>query len=144
MNAKQKIDRGQKTRVNKLSLIAVKAQHAQTPNSQISNLNNSKIKMDAKTIDSIEANNPSQETTELIQRWRDVVKPGIYRMTGGKWKKYHEPKFLRTERKVTEERLQQLIIKNKISANGLDHNKWGASNHRHDGQNNGPSTPFGI
>ena len=75
----------------------------------VSNLNSSKIKMDAKTIDSIEANYPSQETTELIQRWRDIVKPGIYRMTGGKRKKYHEPKFLRNERKVIEERLQQII-----------------------------------
>ena len=73
----------------------------------VSNLNSSKIKMDAKTIDSIEANYPSQETTELIQRWRDIVKPGIYCMTGSKWKKYHEPKFLRNERKVIEERLQQ-------------------------------------
>ena len=34
----------------------------------VSNLNSSKIKMDAKTIDSFEANYPSQETTELIQR----------------------------------------------------------------------------
>ena len=69
----------------------------------VSNLNSSKIKMDAKTIDSIEANNPSQETTDLIQRWRDIVKPGIYRMTGGKWKKYHETKFLRNERIAIEE-----------------------------------------
>ena len=30
-------------------------------------------------------------------------------MTGEKWKKYHEPKFLRNERKVIEERLQQII-----------------------------------
>ena len=75
----------------------------------VSNLNSSKIKMDAKTIDSIEANNPSQETSELIQRWRDIVKPGIYRMTGGKWKKNHEPKFLLNERKVIEERLQQIF-----------------------------------
>ena len=75
----------------------------------VSNLNSFKPKMYAKTIDSIEPNKPSQETTDLIQRWRDIVKPGIYRMTGGKWKKYHEPKFLRNERKVIEERLQQII-----------------------------------
>ena len=37
------------------------------------------------------------------------MKPGIYRMTGGKWKEYHEPKFLRSERNVTEERLQQIV-----------------------------------
>ena len=79
------------------------------PKFTVSNLNSSKIKLDAKTIDSIEANYPSQETTELIQRWQDIVKPGIYRMTGGKWKKNHEPKFLRNERKVIEERLQQII-----------------------------------
>ena len=29
-------------------------------------------------------------------------------MTGGRWKRYHEPKFLGNERKVIEERLQQL------------------------------------
>ena len=112
-----------------------------------SNLNSSKIKKDAKTIDSIEANYPWQETTELIQRWRDIVKPGIYRMTGGKWKKYHEPNFLRNERKVIEERLQQIINNQKtkeISANELNHNKKGASNHRRDGQNNGPLNPSGI
>ena len=65
----------------------------------INNLNGLKIKMDARTIDNLEANDSLQETTELIQRWRDIVKPGIYRMTGGKWKKNLEPKFLRNERK---------------------------------------------
>ena len=65
-----------------------------------SNLNST---MDARTIDQTAATDSSVETTELKQRWRDIVKPGIYRLTGGKWKKYHEPKFLRNERKVIEE-----------------------------------------
>ena len=65
--------------------------------------------MDVRTIDHIAATDSSAETSELIQRWKDIVKPGIYRLTGGKWKKYHEPKFLRHERKVIEERLQQLM-----------------------------------
>ena len=39
----------------------------------------------------------------------NIVKPGNYRMTGGKWKKYHETKFFRNERKVIEERFQQII-----------------------------------
>ena len=65
--------------------------------------------MDARTIDNLEATDSSPETTELIQRWRDIVKPGIYRLTGAKWKKYHEPEFLRSERKVIEERLQQIM-----------------------------------
>ena len=108
INAKQTKNRGQKTRVNKLPLIAKNSTltHAKLT---ISNLKSSQIRLDAKTIDSIEANIPSQETTELIQRWRDIVKPGIYRMIGGKWKKDHEPKFLRNERKVIKERLQQII-----------------------------------
>ena len=73
-----------------------------------SSLNPNIIK-DARTIDNLEAADSSPETTESIQRWRDKVKPGFYRLTGGKWKKYHEPKFLRSERKVIEERLQQII-----------------------------------
>ena len=63
-------------------------------------LNNSKcikITMDARMIDSIEASNPSAETTELINRWKEVVKPGIYHMTRGWWKRYHEPKILRLQ-----------------------------------------------
>ena len=70
---------------------------------------NSNSTMDVRTIDQIAATDPSVETAELIQRWKDIVKPGIYRLTGGKWKKYHEPKFLRSERKVIEERLQQIM-----------------------------------
>ena len=60
--------------------------------------------MDANTINEIEAANPTAETIELINRWREIVKPGIYRLTGGKWKRYHKPKFLRNE-----ERLQQIM-----------------------------------
>ena len=60
-------------------------------------------KMDVKTIDNLAAIDSSAETTELIERWKEIVKPGIYRMTGGKWKKYHEPKFLRNERRVIED-----------------------------------------
>ena len=68
---------------------------------------NSNSTMDVRTIDQIAATDPSVETAELIQRWKDIVKPGIYRLTGGKWKNYHESKFLRSETKVIEERLQQ-------------------------------------
>ena len=71
--------------------------------------NISNFKMDVKTLDNLAAVDFSAETNQLIQRWKEIVKPGIYRMTGGKWKKYHEPKFLRNERKAIEERLQQII-----------------------------------
>ena len=53
------------------------------------------IKMDVKTIDNLAAVDSSAETTELIQRWEEIVKPGFYRLTGGKWKKYHKHKYLR-------------------------------------------------
>ena len=65
--------------------------------------------MDVKTIDNLAAVDSSAETTELIQRWKEIVKPGIHHMTGGKWKNYHELKFLRNERRVIEERLQQIM-----------------------------------
>ena len=65
--------------------------------------------MDVKTIENIETKYNSAEVTKLTIRWKEIVKPGIYRITGGRWKPHHEPKFLRNERKVIEERLQLLI-----------------------------------
>ena len=64
--------------------------------------------MDARTIDNIAAVDSSVETTELIQRWKDIVKPGNYRLTGGKWRKIHEPKFLRNERKEIQKTEHQI------------------------------------
>ena len=72
-------------------------------------LDNSKSIMEAHTIDNLERTDPSAETINLIARWRDIVKPGVYRMSGGRWKKYHEPRFLRNERKIIEEQLQIAI-----------------------------------
>ena len=40
--------------------------------------------MDACTIDNLELADPSAETRNLIARWRDIVKPGVYRMSGGR------------------------------------------------------------
>ena len=65
--------------------------------------------MDAKTIDNLERIDNSQETIDLIERWRIIVKPGIYRLSNGKWKKYHAPKFLRGERRDIEEKLSEII-----------------------------------
>ena len=61
--------------------------------------------MRAKTIENIETKYNSLEITELTTRWKEIVKPGIYRVTGGRWKRYHDLKILRNERKVIEERL---------------------------------------
>ena len=67
--------------------------------------------MDGRSIDNLEQANPSAETRHLIARWKDIVKPGFFRQSGGGWKKHHEPKCLRTERRVNEEQLQQAIRK---------------------------------
>ena len=48
---------------------------------------NSNSTMDVRTIDQIAATDSSVETAELVQRWKDIVEPGIYRLTGEKWKK---------------------------------------------------------
>ena len=73
------------------------------------NQNSIPITMDARTIGTLESIDSSQETTDLIERWRNIVKPGVYRLSNGKWKKYHEPKFLRNERKTIEEKLLEII-----------------------------------
>ena len=67
--------------------------------------------MKAKTIDNLDKIDNSQETIDLIERWRNIVKPGIYRLSNGKWTKYHEPKFLRGERREIEERLSEIFRK---------------------------------
>ena len=72
-------------------------------------IDNSNSIMDAHTIDNLELTDPYAETRYLIARWRDKVTPGVYRMSGGRWKKYHEPRFLRNERKIIEEQLQIAI-----------------------------------
>ena len=67
------------------------------------------ITMDAKTIENCEATYKSAETTELTTRWKEIVNSRIYRMTGGRWKRYHEPNFPSNERRVIAERQQQVI-----------------------------------
>ena len=73
------------------------------------NQNSDPITMDTRTIDTLELIDSSQETTDLIERWRNIVKPGVYRLSNGKWKKYHEPKFLRNERKTIEKDYWKLL-----------------------------------
>ena len=75
--------------------------------------------MDAKIIDNLERIDSSQETANLIARWRNIVKAGIYRLSNGKWKKYHEPKFLRGKRKTIEEKLVKIIKRLESPAVGI-------------------------
>ena len=56
-------------------------------------------------IDELARTDETPETQQLINRYREIVKPGIYRKSAGKWKKYHEPKNLRPEKLQIEEKL---------------------------------------
>ena len=89
--------------------IAIDCLKSSQVSSSFQTASKAKIIMDARTIDNLERADKSAETRYLIARWRDIVKPGVYRQSGGRWKKYHEPKFLRNERRVIEEQLQQAI-----------------------------------
>ena len=60
----------------------------------------------------MELADPPAKTRNLIARWREIVKPGVYRQSGGRQKKYHELRFLRNERWIIEEELQ-IAIRNK-------------------------------
>ena len=70
--------------------------------SQLTKVNS---KLNARTINNLELADPSAETRNLIARWRNIVKPGVYRQSGGLWKKYHEPRLLCNERRIMEEQL---------------------------------------
>ena len=50
-----------------------------------------------------------QETTDLIESWRNIVKQGVYQLSNGKWKKFHDPKFLRGEKRTIGKRLSEKI-----------------------------------
>ena len=60
-------------------------------------------------MNNLEIADPSAETRNLIERWRDMVKPGTYRQRGGRWKKYHKPRFLRNKRRIIERQLQPAL-----------------------------------
>ena len=42
--------------------------------------------MDIRRIEQIEREDPSEETLTLINRWKELVKPGEYRTSNGVWK----------------------------------------------------------
>ena len=63
--------------------------------------------MDIKTIESIKKDDPSEETLRLTTRWKEITKPGDYRLTQGQWKKYNPSRALRAELKRIEVELWQ-------------------------------------
>ena len=43
--------------------------------------------MEAQTINNLELADSFAKTRNLIDRWQDIVKPVVYRQSGGLWKK---------------------------------------------------------
>ena len=62
--------------------------------------------MDIRRIEQIEADDPSEETQQLVNRWKELVKPGEYRTSKGNWKKYNPPRHHRAEIKRIEMNLK--------------------------------------
>ena len=67
--------------------------------------------MDAQTINNLELADSSAETRNLTARWRAIVKPGVNRQSGDRWKKYQKSRFLRKIRLIFEVQLQAAIRK---------------------------------
>ena len=85
--------------------------------------------MDAATINEIaEAFPEDAHVQHLVERWRDIVKPGSYRKSGNRWRRYHEPKFLRQERKRIEKN-STLLFEAKTRQTELFHSS-SRRNHR--------------
>ena len=77
------------------------------PNDSYRKFDHRSINMDIKTIESIEKDDPSEDTLRLTRRWRENTKPGDYRFTQRQWRKYAPPRTLRAELKRIEVDLWQ-------------------------------------
>ena len=66
-----------------------------------------KDKMDHKITETIEKEDPSEETFQLTKRWREISKPGDYRFSQGQWRKHKPPRTERSELKRIEMELWQ-------------------------------------
>ena len=71
----------------------------------------SETTMDFRRIEQIERDDASEETQNLTNRWKEVVKPGEYRTSNGVWKNYNPPRHHRAEIKRSEVTLNQRRIR---------------------------------
>ena len=63
--------------------------------------------MDFRRIEQIERDDPSEETQQLTNRWKEFVEAGEYRTSNGVWKQYNPPRQYRAEIKRNERILNQ-------------------------------------
>ena len=59
--------------------------------------------------DNVEKQTDDAETHALIKRRRKIVKPGEYRMSGNRWKRYKPPRYERNEQAKVEYRFKDII-----------------------------------
>ena len=64
--------------------------------------------MAAELVESIEKDDPSEDTLQLATSLKKITKPGDYRFTEGQWRIYTPPKTLRAEQK----RIEVELIRN--------------------------------
>ena len=63
--------------------------------------------LDNRRIEQIGKEEASEETLDLTNRWKEIIKPGEYRTSNGVWKKYNPPRHHRAEIKRIEMTLNQ-------------------------------------
>ena len=68
---------------------------------------NHETTMDNRRIEQLETKDPSEETLQLTNSWKELVKPGEYRTSTGVWKKYNPPRYDRADIKRIEMNLNQ-------------------------------------
>ena len=76
--------------------------------------------MDVKVVESIDKDDPSEDTLRLTTRWKEITKAVENRFTQGKWRKYTSPRTLRAEQKRIEVVLLQK--RNKIIWQRMENN----------------------
>ena len=55
-------------------------------------IQNRQNKMDVKMVESIEKDDPSEDTLRLTTRWKEITKPCDYRFTQGQYREYITPR----------------------------------------------------
>ena len=108
---------GVRTNKQANSAHTLRERNSLTPHISINSVANQKsiesknMQVNSILLEELERTDKSAETQELIRRYKEITKPGGYRRSAGKWKRYHEPKSLRPEKLILEEKLWALIKK---------------------------------
>ena len=93
-----------------------------------------KTEMDVKSINNLEIAYPSAENRHLDARWRDIVKTGIYRQSGDRWKNITNRSSFEMKEKQLKNSYDKSLETLKIEYNNT---RQRASNQKRDEASNG-------